>query len=128
MGAVHIGLNAEYSRSSDKPFEWAVEEAARMGYKWFEPMVQFGRELMSEAGYFHTVSMFDDPFHIKEACDSAGLKISGLQSHGPLGQPDVHGEYVKLAIRVASEIDVPVINTDEGIKAKAKLSNRRRQP
>ena len=112
------GLNAEYSRSSDKPFEWAVEEAAKMGYKWFEPMVHFGRELMSEAGYFHTVSMFDDPFRIKEACDAAGLQISGLQSHGPLGRPDVHGEYVKLAIRVASEIGVPVINTDEGIKAK----------
>ena len=118
MGKVHIGLNAEYSRSSDKPFEWAVEEAAKMGYQWFEPMVHFGRELMSEAGYFHTVSMFDDPFRIKEACDAAGLQISGLQSHGPLGRPDVHGEYVKLAIRVASEIGVPVINTDEGIKAK----------
>ena len=73
MGAVHIGLNAEYSRSSDKPFEWAVETAAKMGYQWFEPMVHFGRDLMSEAGYFHTVSMFDDPFRIKDACDAAGL-------------------------------------------------------
>ena len=103
MGRVLIGLNAEYSRSSDKPFEWAVEEAAKMGYTWFEPMVHFGRELMSEAGYFHTVSMFDDPFRIKEACDGAGLKISGLQSHGPLGRPDVHGEYIKLAIHTAAE-------------------------
>jgi len=115
MGKVFAGLNAEYSRSSDKPFEWAVEEAAKMGYKYFEPMVHFGRELMSEAGYFHTVSMFDDPYRIKDACDAAGLKISGLQSHGPLGRPDVHGEYIKLAIRTAAEIDVSVINTDEGI-------------
>ncbi len=61
MGTIHVGLNAEFSRSSDKPFEWAVERAAEMGYKYFEPMVHFGRELMSEAGYFHTVSMFDDP-------------------------------------------------------------------
>ena len=118
MGKVSIGLNAEYSRSSDKPFEWAVEEAAKMGYEYFEPMVHFGRELMSEAGYFHTVSLFDDPYRIKEACDAAGLKISGLQSHGPLGRPEVHGEYIKLAIRTAAEIGVPVINTDEGIKAK----------
>jgi len=81
-------------------------------------MVHFGRELMSEAGYFHTVSMFDDPYRIKEACDAAGLKISGLQSHGPLGRPEVHGEYIKLAIRTAAEIGVPVINSDEGIKAK----------
>ena len=62
--------------------------------------------------------MFDDPFRIKEACDAAALSISGLQSHGPLGRPDVHGEYIKLAIRTAAEIGVPVVNTDEGIKAK----------
>jgi len=118
MGKIAVGLNAEFSRSSDKPFEWAVTQAAEMGYKYFEPMIHFGRELMSEAGYFHTVSMFDDPYRIKDACDRAGLTISGLQSHGPLGRPDVHGEYIKLAIRDVAEIGVPVVNTDEGIKAK----------
>ena len=117
MGRIHVGLNAEFSRSSDKPFEWAVEQAAEMGYEYIEPMVHFGRELMSEAGYYHTVSMFDDPYRIREACDKAGLKISGLQAQGPLGRPDVHGEYLKLAIRFAAEIGVPVVNTDEGIKA-----------
>ena len=118
MGKVFVGLNAEFSRSSDKPFEWAVKAAAEMGFKYFEPMVHFGRELMSEAGYFHTVSMFDDPYRIKDACDAAGLIISGLQAHGPLGRPDVHGEYIKLAVRVAGEIGVSVVNTDEGMKAK----------
>jgi sugar phosphate isomerase/epimerase len=118
MGKIFIGLNTEFSRSSDKPFEWAVEKTAEMGYEYIEPMIHFGRELMSEAGYFHTVSMFDDPFRIKDACDKAGLKMSALQSHGPLGRPEVHGEYIKMAIRVAAEIGVPVINTDEGIKAK----------
>lgn len=118
MGKIYVGLNTEFSRSSDKPFEWAVEKAADMGYKYIEPMVHFGRELMSEAGYFHTVSMFDDPYRIKEECDKAGLTMSGLQAHGPLGRPDVHGEYIKLAIRVAAEIGAPVVNTDEGIKAK----------
>jgi len=118
MGRISVGLNTEFSRSSDKPFEWAVEKTAEMGFEYVEPMVHFGRELMSEAGYFHTVSMFDDPYRIKEACDKAGLKISGLQAHGPLGRPEVHGEYLKLAIRVAAEIGVPVVNTDEGIKAK----------
>jgi len=118
MGNIYVGLNTEFSRSSDKPFEWAVEKTAEMGFEYIEPMVHFGRELMSEAGYFHTVSMFDDPYRIKEACDKAGLKISALQAHGPLGRPEVHGEYIKMAIRVAAEIGAPVINTDEGIKAK----------
>jgi sugar phosphate isomerase/epimerase len=95
-----------------------VEQAAALGFRFFEPMVHFGRELMSEAGYFHTVSMFDDPWRIREACDKAGLTISALQAHGPLGKPDVHGEYLKLAIRAAAEIGVRVVNTDEGVKAK----------
>jgi len=118
MGRIVVGINTEFSRSSDKPFEWAVTKAAEMGYKYIEPMVHFGRELMSEAGYFHTVSMFDDPWRIKDACDKAGLKISALQAHGPLGRPEVHGEYIKLAIRTAAEIGVTVVNTDEGVKAK----------
>jgi hypothetical protein len=37
MGQIHVGLNSEFSRSSDKPFEWAVQRAAEMGYKHFEP-------------------------------------------------------------------------------------------
>ena len=125
MGKIHVGLNAEFSRSSDKPFEWGVQKAAEMGFKFFEPMVHLGRELMSEAGYFHTVSMFDDPYRIKDACDKAGLTISALQAHGPLGRPDVHGDYIKLAIRVAAEIGVPVVNTDEGI---GQVDNRGRRP
>ena len=30
MGKIAVGLNAEFSRSSDKPFEWAVAQAAEM--------------------------------------------------------------------------------------------------
>ena len=52
MGKVFVGINTEFSRSSDKPFEWAVEETAKMGFEYIEPMVHFGRELMSEAGFF----------------------------------------------------------------------------
>jgi sugar phosphate isomerase/epimerase len=117
MGNVYIGMNLEATRHHDKPFEWGVEKAAELGYEYIEPMVHFGRELMSEAGYFHTVSLFDDPYRIKRAAEKAGVKISGLQGHGPLGRPDYHGEYLKMAIRCAAECGAPVINTDEGIKA-----------
>lgn len=118
MGNLAIGLNLEFVRHHDKPFEWAVEKADELGYEYIEPMVHFGRELMSEAGYFHTVSLFDDPYRIRRAAEKAGVKVSGLQAHGPLGRPDVHGEYLKLAIRHAAECGAPVVNTDEGIKAR----------
>jgi sugar phosphate isomerase/epimerase len=117
MGNISVGMNMEAIRRHEKPFEWGVEKAAELGYEYIEPMVHFGRELMSEARYYHTVSLFDDPYRMKEAADAAGLKISGFQSHGPMGRPEVHGEYLKLSIRTAAEIGVPVVNTDEGIKA-----------
>lgn len=117
MGKISIGMNLEAVRRHEKPFEWGVEQAARLGYEYIEPMVHFGRELMSEAGYYHTVSMFDDPYRLRRAAEKHGLKISGLQAHGPICRPEVHGEYLKLAIRCAAECGAPVVNTDEGIKA-----------
>jgi len=117
MGNISIGMNLEATRTHDKPFEWGVEKAGELGFDCIEPMVHFGRELMSEAGYYHTVSLLDDPYRIRRAAEKAGVKVSALQAHGPLGRPDVHGEYLKMAIRYAAECGAPVVNTDEGIKA-----------
>ncbi len=72
MAKVSIGVNTEFVRHADKPFEWAVEKAAELGYEYIEPWVHWGRELMSEAGYYMTVSMLDDPYRIKRACEKAG--------------------------------------------------------
>jgi sugar phosphate isomerase/epimerase len=117
MGKIGIGMNLEAIRRHEKPFEWGVERAAEMGFEYIEPMVHWGRELMSEAHYYHTVSMWDDPYRIRRAAERAGLKVSGLQAHGPVCRPDVHGDYLKQAIRYAAECGAPVVNTDEGFKA-----------
>jgi len=117
MSKIHIGINLEFVRHHDKPFEWAVEKAAELGYTHVEPMVHWGRELLSEAGYFHSVSMLDDPLRIKRACARAGVKLSGLSSHTPLTKPEIGTEYLKQAIRFAAECGAPVVNTDEGPKA-----------
>jgi sugar phosphate isomerase/epimerase len=116
MGQIGIGINNEFVRHEDKPFEWAVEKAAELGYEYVEPMVHWGRELLSEAGYFHSVSMLDDPYRLKRACEKAGVKISGLSSHTPLCKPEISTEYLKQAIRFAAECGAPVVNTDEGPK------------
>ncbi len=118
MGKVFIGVNLEFVRHNDKPFEWGVEKAAELGYTHVEPMVHLGRELLSEAGYFHSVSMFDDPLRIKRACEKAGVKLSGLSAHTPICKPEIGTEYLKQAIRFAAECGAPVVNTDEGPKAK----------
>ena len=116
MGKIHLGINLEFVRHADKNFEWGVAKAAELGYEYVEPMVHWGRELLSEAGYFHSVSMLDDPLRVKRACARAGVKLSGLSTHTPLCKPEISGEYLKQAIRFAAECGAPVVNTDEGPK------------
>ncbi len=116
MGKVFIGVNMEFIRSADKPFAWGVAKAAEIGYQYIEPMVHWGRELLSEAGYFHSVSMYDDPLWVRDLCDKYNIKLSGLSSHTPLCKPEISVEYLKLAIRWAADAGAPVINTDEGPK------------
>jgi sugar phosphate isomerase/epimerase len=118
MGKIAIGINLEFVRHNDKPFEWGVEKASELGYSHVEPMVHWGRELLSEAGYFHSVSMLDDPLRVRRACEKSKVKLSGLSSHTPLCKPEIGTEYLKQAVRFAADCGAPVINTDEGPKPK----------
>lgn len=116
MGRIGLGINMEFVRHHDKCFEWGIEKAAELGFEYVEPMVHWGRELLSEAGYFHSVSMLDDPFRVKRACEKSGIRLSGLSAHTPLCRPEVSTEYLKQAIRFAAECGAPIVNTDEGPK------------
>jgi len=116
MSNVYLGVNMEFVRHADKSFEWGVEKAAELGYEYIEPWVHWGRELLSEAGYYQSVSLLDDPYRVKRACEKAGVKLSGLSSHTPLCKPEVSTEYLKQSIRFAAECGAPVVNTDEGPK------------
>jgi sugar phosphate isomerase/epimerase len=116
MGKISVGINLEFVRHEDKPFEWGVKTAAELGYAFVEPMVHWGRELLSEAGYFHSVSMLDDPLRIRRACEHHGVRLSGLSAHTPIVKPEIGVEYLKQAIRFAAECGSPVVNTDEGPK------------
>ena len=114
--SIEIGVNMEFIRCEDKPFAAGVERAAQIGYRWVEPMVHNGRELLSEAGYFHSFSMDDDPLEMKDVLDRFGMKPSGLSAHCPLMRPEVSVPYLQKAIRFAAAIGAPVVNTDEGIR------------
>lgn len=116
MGKIGIGLNLEAVRTSHKNFEWGMQFAADLGYEYVEPMVHWGRELLSEARYFHSVSMLDDPYRIKDACEKYGLKLSAFSAHSQLSRPEIAVEYLKQAARFAAEAGAPIINTHEGHK------------
>jgi sugar phosphate isomerase/epimerase len=114
--SIEVGVNMEFIRSQDKSFAAGVEVAARLGYKYVEPMVHNGRELLSEAGYFHSFSLDDDPLEMKDILDQNGVKPSGLSAHCPLMRPEISVPYLQKAIHLAAAIGAPVVNTDEGIR------------
>jgi sugar phosphate isomerase/epimerase len=114
--SIEIGVNMEFIRCEDKSFAAGVERAAQIGYRWVEPMVHNGRELLSEAGYFHSFSLDDDPLEMKDILDRFGVQASGLSAHCPLMRPEISVPYLQKAIRFAAAIGAPVVNTDEGIR------------
>jgi len=116
MARIMIGANMEFIRREEKPFAWGVTKAAELGFEYIEPMVHWGRELMSEAGYYHTVSLYEDPLAIRELCEKHRVKCSAIQAHNPLAQPEISVTYINLAIRFASHLGAPIVNTDEGVK------------
>jgi Sugar phosphate isomerases/epimerases len=114
--AIGIGINLEFVRHADKPFEYGVKRAAELGYEYVEPCVATGRDLLAESGYYHMLSMEEDPLYYKAMLDELGLKCSGLSAHSPLMKPEVAVPYLTQAIRWAADIGAPVVNTDEGPK------------
>jgi sugar phosphate isomerase/epimerase len=115
-GHIGIGVNAEFVRHEDKPFDYAVLKAAELGYEYLEPCVMTGRDLLIEAGYYHFRTMEEDPIEVRDQLAEAGLKPSGISAHAPLMRPDAGVPYLRQAIRYASDLGAPVVNTDEGIK------------
>lgn len=111
-----IGINMEFVRSEDKSFNAGIECASQIGYRWVEPMVHNGRELLSEAGYFHSFSMDNDPLEMKEVLDCHGVHASALSAHCPLMRPEIAVPYLEKAVRFAAAIGAAAVNTDEGVR------------
>jgi sugar phosphate isomerase/epimerase len=116
MSDIGIGINLEFVRSSDKSFRWGIQKAADLGYQYVEPCVATGYDLLATGGYYHMLSMDDDPLEVREWLDALGLRVSGLSAHSPLMRPEVGVPYLTKAVRYAADVGAPVINTDEGIK------------
>jgi sugar phosphate isomerase/epimerase len=114
--AIEVGLNLEFIRCEDKSFAEGVARAAQLGYRYVEPLVHDGRELLSEGGYYHSFSMDNDPHEMKDILAAHGVVASGLSVHSPLMRPEISVPYIEKGIRYAAAIGAPVVNTDEGIR------------
>jgi sugar phosphate isomerase/epimerase len=113
---MELGVNLEFFRSAETPFHEGIKTAAKLGYTYVEPCVGTGYDLLALGGYYHVLSMEDDPLEIKGWMDELGLRPSAISAHSPLMRPEVSIPYLTKAIRYASDLGAPVVTTDEGIK------------
>jgi sugar phosphate isomerase/epimerase len=116
MSDIEVGVNLVFVGRSEKSFDEGIRLAAQFGYRYVEPCVATGYDLLALGGYYHMLSMEDDPLEVKEKLDALGLKPSALSAHTVLMRPEVGIPYLTKAIRYASDVGAPVVNTDEGIK------------
>lgn len=116
MAKFRISLNMEYCRSADMSFEAGVKLAKELGYKYIEPMVHTGWELLSEVDYFHSFSMEEDTLLMKEICDKYGIKVSSISGHSPLMKPEAAVTRLTRAIIFADAVNAKFVNTDEMVK------------
>ncbi len=116
MATYRITANMEFVRSADKSFAAGVEIAAALGYRYVEPMVHTGWELLSEVHYFHSFSMEEDPLLMRDICAEAGVTVSSLSGHSPLMKPEAAVERLTRAIVCAAMNGARFVNSDEMIK------------
>jgi sugar phosphate isomerase/epimerase len=108
-----IGVNLEYVRHADKSLAYGIKRAGQIGYKWVEPCFLDGRCLLSNSGYCHVTSMDTDPKLIKDLCEEASVRISGLSSHSDLLNPEYGVLYARRGIRYARALGVNVVQITE---------------
>ncbi|MCL2103526.1 MAG: sugar phosphate isomerase/epimerase [Kiritimatiellaeota bacterium] len=116
MAKFKIAVNMEFVRSADKGFEAGVKIAAELGYKYIEPMVHTGWELLSEVHYFHSYSMEQDNLLMKEICGKYGVKVASISGHSPLMRPEAAVPRLTRAIELADVCGARFVNTDEMVK------------
>jgi sugar phosphate isomerase/epimerase len=111
-----IALNMEFCRSADKSFEQGVEIAAGLGYRYIEPMVHTGWELLSEVGYFHSFSLEEDPLLMRDICARHGVEVLSISGHSPLMKPEAAIPRLTRAIVLAHALGARWVNTDEMLR------------
>lgn len=116
MTKYRIAVNMEFVRSADLDFRAGLKIAAKLGYRYVEPMVHTGWELLSEVGYYHSFSMEEDPLLMKEYCQQSGLRVSSFSAHSPLMKPEAAVPRLTRAILFADQNDAKFVNTDEMLK------------
>ena len=115
--------------AADKSFEQGVEIAAGLGYRYVEPMVHTGWELLSRGRLLPLVLARGGP-----AADARDLRAPrrrrwlSISGHSPLMKPEAAVPRLTRAIVLADALGARWVNTDEMLQAGLARRRRRVRP
>lgn len=111
-----FGANINFGQGKYLSFEESLDVLAEIGYEQVEPFLSPGHDVLAEYGYYHMVSLDEDPLEYAEKMTARGLDCNSFSSHAPLMKPEAAVKWLREGIRWASDLDAEVINTAEGPK------------
>ena len=116
MGGIRLGISVDAWRTGSKSFEYALDEAARLGFQDVELCGTNGEELLCELGFMPYINVKEDPVSAMEQVRARGLRASNLTVGFSLMGPKAHRslDFVMNGIRFAADAGIPLVNTYEG--------------
>ena len=114
---IELGFHTDNWRPLSVGFEGSVEKGVQLGLKHVEFAVIHGQNFIQAMGYDPGVSLQANPRAIKRFLDERDVRVSQIDGAYPLMGPQgsTFGvQYVQQAIRFASELECPSVDTTDG--------------
>jgi len=111
---MYLCFEADSVRHEERDFNYSVQVAKELGFKYIEPEVMTGRCLLNVYGYCNITSLQDDPMDMRRLIDAAGMKVAALSAHSSLIDAEWGTSYLREAIKFAYILGSPIVNTSEG--------------
>ncbi len=114
---IELGMHTDNWRVLSGGVETAIDSAVANGLPHIEFGVIHGQYFINALGYEPSVSLQSNPRALKRHLDEKGLTVSQIDAAFPMMGPEgsTFGvQYVQQAIRFASEIGCPIVDTTDG--------------
>lgn len=122
---VELGMHTDNWRTLSGSFELGIDKAVEFNFKHVEFGVVHGHHFITSMGYEPSISMQTNPRALRRYLEEKGLQVSQIDASFPLMCPEgaTYGvAYLQQAIRFASEINCPMVDTSDGAVPSEDLS------
>jgi len=107
-----MGIHTDNYRLESKSLEYCLDSISKIGAKYTELNTLWGFDFFEGLHFIPNISLYEDPFEIRDMVDKYGLKISCLDAHYPIWSYRCV-EYMRMAVLFADQMGVDAIATTD---------------